>query len=108
MTPGSAIGPNEGITSCDGRFTLLQQDDGNLVLYMVGGEALWSTRTEGTAGRITYMQEDGNLVVYTPNGDPVWNSETAGHPGSWLAVQDDGNVVIREYGPIWASGTAGY
>ena len=108
MAPGRAIGVDEGITSCDGRFTLVQQGDGNLVLYMAGKGALWSTGTQGTAGRTTVMQEDGNLVMYTPGGKAVWNSGTWGHPGAWLGVQDDGNVVLYQYGALWNTGTAGH
>lgn len=108
MSPGQAIGANEGITSCDGRFTLIQQGDGNLVLYMAGGKALWSSKTAGTAGRTAVMQDDGNLVVYTPEGKPVWSSGTWGHPGAYLGVQNDGNVVIYQYGAIWSTGTSGH
>lgn len=108
MTPGSALGADQAISSCDGRFSLVQQGDGNLVLYMAGKGALWSSGTQGTAGRTTVMQDDGNLVVYTPEGKAVWNSGTWGHPGAWLAVQDDGNVVIYQYGAVWSTGTAGH
>lgn len=108
MAAGGALGENQGLTSCDGRFTLVQQGDGNLVLYMAGKGALWSSGTAGTKGRTMVMQDDGNLVVYTPDGKAVWNSGTWGHPGTWLAVQDDGNVVLYQYGAIWSTGTAGH
>lgn len=108
MKPGAALGVNQGLTSCDGRFTLIQQEDGNLVLYMANKGAIWASGTAGTAGRTAVMQGDGNLVVYTPDGKPVWDSGTWGHPGAWLAVQDDGNVVLYEYGAIWSTKTSGH
>lgn len=108
LAPGKALGVNESVTSCDGRFTLIQQDDGNLVLYMNGVGALWATGTDKTAATVTVMQEDGNLVVYTGEGKPLWDSHTWGNDGAWLAVQDDGNLVIYSSKAIWASGTDGY
>lgn len=108
LSPGEALGRDQGRTSCDGRFTLVQQSDGNLVLYENGGKALWATGTDGTAGSVAVMQEDGNLVVYTDDGKPVWDSGTWGHPGAWLAIQDDGNVVIYESKAIWDTGTWGH
>jgi lysozyme len=109
LAPGEALGADEGKTSCDGRFTLVQQSDGNLVLYQNdAGKALWSTGTNGTDGRVAVMQEDGNLVVYTGEGKPVWDSGTWGNPGAWLAIQDDGNAVIYTSKAIWDSGTAGH
>jgi hypothetical protein len=104
-----SLGADQGKSSCDGRFTLVQQGDGNLVLYQAGGKALWSTGTAGTDGRVTVMQGDGNLVVYTPAGKYLWASNTAGHPGATLAIQDDGNVVIYADGKaLWNTGTSGY
>jgi hypothetical protein len=108
LLPNQSLGADQGVSSCDGRFTLVQQSDGNLVLYQAGGIALWSTVTSGSKGRVTVMQEDGNLVSYTPDGQPVWFSKTAGYPGAWLAIQDDGNLVIYAGKAIWSSGTSGH
>lgn len=108
LQPGQQLDVNVGVTSCDGRFTLIQQGDGNLVLYQAGGFALWSSRTDGTPGRVAIMQGDGNFVVYTPEGTPVWNAGTFGHDGAFLRVQDDGNVVISGGGALWATGTSGH
>jgi hypothetical protein len=108
LVPGESLGADQGAASCDGRFTLLQQSDGNLVLYQNGGEALWSTDTYGSGGRVLAMQDDGNLVLYTADGYPVWASGTSGYPGAWLAIQNDGNLVIYHYRAIWASGTSGH
>jgi len=46
LNPGISLGVNESITSDDGRFTLILQGDGNLVLYYDinnNPRALWST-----------------------------------------------------------------
>jgi hypothetical protein len=107
------IGPDERFNrgdarqSCDGRFILIMQHDGNLVLYQ-GHEPLWHTGTHGTAATHTVMQGDGNLVVYDDGGGKAyWASDTHGNDGSALVVQDDGNLVIYngEGKALWASDT---
>ncbi len=99
----------QSATSPDGRFTLLMQGDGNLVLYWNGVGALWSTVTGGS--NITAkFQADGNLVLYTPGGSSIWQSGTGGNWAAKLFVQDDGNLVIyRGDGvAIWSSNTGGH
>ncbi len=100
------LAQGDSVDSCDGRFTLTLQSDGNLVLYKTGGKALWSSQTNGDDGYAMWMQADGNLVVYDPYGAPLWASGTNGHAGATLAVQDDGNVVLYDAGKaIWATHT---
>jgi hypothetical protein len=107
LSPGQTLGRNQSVRSCDGRYALVMQADGNLVLYR-SGRALWSTSTHGRGGSVATLQRDGNFVVYTPGGTPLWNSGTHRYPGSWLAVQDDGNVVIYSgRTPRWATYTQG-
>ena len=107
LTGGQGLGQNQSVKSCDGRFELIQQTDGNLVLYM-GAQALWAAGTFGGGGDTTAMQTDGNLVVYNA-GHALWAAGTYNNPGATLQVQDDGNLVIynAQNQPIWASNTAG-
>ena len=107
LVPGQVLLPNEGVTSCDGRFTLIQQSDGNLVLYKADVGALWSTSTQVSGNVATIMKDDGELVVYGPEWKVLWTSNTSGYPGAWLAVQDDGNLVLYHEKAIWNSGTWG-
>jgi GH25 family lysozyme M1 (1,4-beta-N-acetylmuramidase) len=102
---GDGLTMGQSVTSCDGRFMLVMQGDGNLVEY-VHGNPLFSTSTNGQAAALV-MQGDGNLVLYSSQGCPVWDTNTAGHSGASLAVQGDGNLVIYDVGgtPIWSSGT---
>jgi hypothetical protein len=100
-----ALGPNESVTSCDGRFSLVHQSDGNVVLYQEG-VARWSSRTAGKASSTLVMQGDGNLVLYGPWLNALWSSRTPGAANAFLAVQDDGNVVLYSNGqPRWSTGT---
>ncbi|HVY46673.1 MAG TPA: phage tail tip lysozyme, partial [Minicystis sp.] len=99
-TSCGAIDPGHGLTagtqvgSCDGRYTLAMQDDGNLVLYHNGVGAIWASNTYHRDGFNAVMQEDGNFVLYDTHDDPLWWSGTNGHGGAFLAVQDDGNLVV--------------
>lgn len=102
---GEGLLRGESMPSCDGRFKLSMQHDGNLVLYE-GKKALWATATNATDVFDVVMQHDGNLVVYSAHSAPLWASHTNGHQGAHLSVQDDGNLVVYKNGkPDWASNT---
>lgn len=75
------LGAGMSIVSQDGRFQLVMQTDGNLVLYGPTG-ALWWTSSNGP-GRTMLFQSDGNLVVYGPNGCSL------GHPPAEPWRRDD-------------------
>lgn len=104
LTANQALAPGQSLHSPDGRFVLVMQGDGNLVLYSSIG-ALWSSRTAGYPGAFAVLQADGNLVVYGPGHVPRFASGTSGGPDT-LVIQTDGNMVI--YGPggaRWATDT---
>jgi len=102
------MNPSQSRSSVDGRFSLVYQSDGNLVLYGPSGP-LWSSGTYGTSPGVVVMQNDGNLVVYDSGGTPRWASNTSGQTGSYCLIQSDGNfVVYRGFTPVWASNTGVY
>ncbi len=101
LRSGQMIYQGEALKSPNGRFKLVLQNDGNLVLYD-RGRALWSSGTNGKNARKLVMQSDGNLVLYGPNG-PVWATNTSGNRGAYLMLQDDGNLVI--YKAVWSTHT---
>ncbi|MBK7863732.1 MAG: peptidoglycan DD-metalloendopeptidase family protein [Archangiaceae bacterium] len=108
LAAGEALGVDGARSSCDGRFNLLLQSDGNLVLYQDGATPLWASGTVGSGADTAVMQTDGNFVLYA-GGAPVWHTWTFGHDGAVLAVQDDGNLVLYQGNTaLWASGTAGH
>lgn len=106
LMPGDLLRVDVPLVSQDGRFRLLYQSDGNLVLYAPTGP-LWASGTHGQPG-FCAMQGDGNFVVYNKAGQPRWASNTNGKPGAWLLVQNDGNMVIYSVTgkALWASNTA--
>lgn len=111
LSPGEFLvredvpGPSE-LVSTNGRYRLVLQADGNLVLYRKSdGKSLWASGTNGTAVRQAIMQSDGNFVIYGFNG-ALWASHTHGRSGCFLVVQDDGNIVIYQPStPQWATNT---
>jgi hypothetical protein len=107
LEPGQELLRGDWLTSQDGRFAFVLQDDGNLVLYGPRG-ALWASNTAGIAVRTAIMQHDGNLVLYGYDGRAVWHSNTYGQTDSRLVLQNDGNVVIYRSGAVWASNTMVY
>ncbi|KRD77214.1 alpha-lytic protease prodomain-containing protein [Lysobacter sp. Root983] len=99
---------NGTLTSCDQRFTLAIQGDGNLVLYKQNVGAIWANHVYGS-GHTLHMQTDGNLTVRDGAGQTRWASNTGGKRGAVLFVQNDGNVVVydHERKPLWQTNTAG-
>jgi hypothetical protein len=101
------LSPGGFLVSNSGRYQLLYQPDGNLVIYDHGNQnkALWASNTAGRDPLKTVMQSDGNLVIYGFEG-AQWSSRTAGKGNCNLVMQDDGNLVIYELNaPVWASNT---
>ncbi|MEW9555444.1 hypothetical protein [Nonomuraea sp. NPDC050783] len=92
LQSGKSLKAGQMVRSRNGKHVLVQQGDGNLVLYS-NDEPMWSSDTASSPGAITVMQKDGNLVVQKDH-EALWGSATADSPGAWLAVQDDGNLVI--------------
>lgn len=97
LVRGESLQVNQTKFSPDGRYRLLMQTDGNLVLYAVGGRALWHTATHGTGATRATLQHDGNLVLYTSAGVPKWHTATHGTAADRLVVRNDANLVL--YGP---------
>jgi hypothetical protein len=99
---------NQFLRSANGRYRLVMQQDGNLVLYGPSGRPLWSSNTVGRGANHLRMQGDGNLVIYNGSNRAVWTSNTPRHYSAYLIVQNDGNVVIYNGStPIWSTNTAG-
>ena len=107
LVPGQVLAPGQILYSCDGRFQLQLQTDGNIVLRIVDYVALWSSATHGTSPSGLVMQEDGNLVLYSTDGHALWHAGTHGHPGALTVLQDDGNLVVYQGDQaLWNTGPA--
>jgi hypothetical protein len=97
--------PGESLTSSNGRYQMLFQSDGNLVVYAAGGRVVWASSSYAPGGAFV-AQSDGNLVIYSASGAPVWASRTAS-AASTLVMQDDGNLVdysATAGAAVWSTG----
>jgi len=116
LPAGQRLLRGQELVSPSGRFHLVMQADGNLVIYdgAPGQNPIWATGTwnQTDQRRPTHadMQTDGNFVLYNDANQPAWAAGVVGSTfiNPYLEMQDDGNLVIYHNGrtPIWASGTA--
>lgn len=98
LASGQSLTPGQSLVSCDQRYRLTFQNDGNILLYGTGYLPLWATKTAGKGGVKLTMQNDGNLVLYTASRVPVWaSSEFGGKYGASqrLILGNEGNLEIR-------------
>ncbi|MEV0828015.1 hypothetical protein [Nonomuraea rubra] len=104
LPSGDVLRPGQSIQSANGRYKLIQQEEGNAVLYD-GQRSLFTTPTAGHPGARSIMQAEGNWVVVDRNNKALWSTKTAGNPGAWLAVSNDGRVIIysKDNKPLWTS-----
>jgi nucleoid-associated protein YgaU len=116
LRAGESLGIDQKLTSSNGKYTLIMQGDGNLVLYTESNTPVWSTKTQGSGAVRASLQDDGNLVLYTKEVErrfrrdvpvAVWASKTSGEHVR-LILQDDRNLVVytADGRALWASGTA--
>ncbi|WP_201276798.1 hypothetical protein [Microbulbifer sp. ALW1] len=110
LEKGQKLLPGERITSTNGNYYLIMQNDGNLVLYKKvgsGKEALWSSKTTGKPSARAVMQWDGNFVIYSTSSGALWSSNTHVNDPAKLRMQNDGNLVIYKTDgtPIWSTKT---
>jgi len=108
LKAGERLEVNQALVSKCGRFKLVLQPHGNVILYKMIPtlHPLWSTPTakHGIGHRyFFYMQGNGNIVLYKDQVHPkhaIWHSKTNGKSGanSRLVVQGDGNLVgVSDY-----------
>lgn len=109
LTSGQSLPSGQYLRSTNGKYIVLLQGDGNLVIYTPGYHVLWASHSGGKGATSAVMQGDGNLVLYTSGNAPVWHTATNGNGASYLIMQNDGNFVIYTNAglPKWQSGTSG-
>jgi hypothetical protein len=101
---------DDSLVSANGRFELVLQQDGNLVLHeRATGRVLWETHTSGHEAAHAIMQADGDFVLYDVDGHPIWDSETREPawlpaPRLWLKLLDNGTIAICRVSVVFAGG----
>jgi hypothetical protein len=94
MDGGQQLRAGQELWSPDGRYRLIYQSDGNLVIYHKDGTPVWWTGTNGTTPGTAVMQTDGNFVVYDAAGAPKWHTYTFGNAGAYLSMQNNASAVV--------------
>ena len=92
-------------TANQGGSRLVNQSDGNFVLYSPDNRALWNSGTSGRGATTVLTQTDGNVVSYA-GASPVWNTYTAGGV-SRLASSSAVAFARRQLGKPYVYGSAG-
>jgi hypothetical protein len=98
LLPGETLGAGEELTSQNGDYRLILEEDGALVLRTHLGGDLWvAPKKAGPRSSLT-LDEWGRLVLLTAGGEPAWLSEGSGdavEPGvaALAVVQDTGHFV---------------
>jgi hypothetical protein len=101
--------PNQHLTSANGKYRLVFQPDGNLVLQrQTDHTQLWASDTAKKNGKRLVLGSDGNLRLETHGKTPAWTSDTGSSRVNRLTVHDDGNVAMYDTAnkQIWSTGTS--
>lgn len=105
LEPGGSLVPGQSVASTNGRFRLVFQRDGNLVV-LGDGSVQWTSGTAGL-GADRVVLRNGVLEMFRSlqwGSEMVWKSRSVGAGGAVLSVRDEGGVVIRREGsPIFWS-----
>lgn len=103
LAAGVNLPVNSWVPSQNGRYGLLFQQSGNLVVYRLDRSPfmpLWNSATFNSGGVNLRLGNDGVLRLFDSASRVIWQ---AGEPGAfshcYMLMQDDGNLVIyRENG----------
>lgn len=108
LGPGSSLQKGDYLQSQNGKYTLIMQTDGSLVIYRVAdGKVIYSMEKRG---EFAVMQTDGNFVEYASNGRWLWATHTEVSTGEQRIayLRDDGSLIISCLLPLviayWSSG----
>lgn len=104
LISGTAI---DRLVSPNGRYTLLLQRDGNLVLYDPTGVATWAASWDAVHWafgdpamfhRLCLQSRDGHLVIYNSKGFATWWSNTNSVPPavSSLSLANNGRLTLED------------
>jgi hypothetical protein len=98
LTEGQKLEKGGSLTSQNGVYTLILQDDGDLVRY-ARDQAVWATDTNGQEVVRADVQTDGNFVLYTPD-KPGWHTDTKGKKDVKLVLQGVRRYPVGDLGAL--------
>jgi hypothetical protein len=89
LASGKSLQINERITSTNGRFFAIMQEDGNFCVYQNPDgiqNNVWSTGTQGLGAVRIDMQSDGFLVLRDTNGKHTWFTGSTDNGGAYAKM----------------------
>jgi len=102
LKSGEELNRNEPLKSADGRYELLLQDDGNLVIYGTtdpdhnNKRVIWESGTVGSGATTLVLQGDGNLVLYDADFNKVWATNTNQGKATHLLLSNEGCMELYQ------------
>ncbi|BAY60188.1 hypothetical protein NIES22_02460 [Calothrix brevissima NIES-22] len=96
LFPGQFLLPNDYLTSPNGQYKLIYQNDGNLVLYnrFSGNLPVWSSNTSGNSAGMVMLDPQGMLRMYDVDWNQVWSGGRSCN-GGYIKVLDSGEFVVN-------------
>ena len=117
---GQYLMNGQALVSNNGRFKIVMQDDGNLVIYIDSCKIckraetpIWASRSQhkGYAPYKLVMQGDNHLCIYSACGACIWANGMHGKGRGKVEarMQDDGNFVVydEDEAAVWCTRTDG-
>ena len=104
--------PGRILRSHNGKFRMIMQHGGNLVLYNDADWPLWASGTHGHEGAYAMLRHTQRLWVYSSSSTVLWSSPIVRRKGEspvYCVMQDDGNFVLYDSRnrPLFATATEG-
>lgn len=93
LSAGQTLTPGKQLQSANGRFELIYQADGDLVLKDAG-HFVWHTRTAGEPAGAATMQADGEFCLVGPDNTGYWGTKTGGATNAKLLLSDAGSLSV--------------
>jgi len=105
LAAGESLGAGASKRSIGAAYTLVNQLDGNLVLYRTNAAPRWASNTATATPGVTALQGDGNLVVYDQSGRALFSTGTHGNTGAALFIDVNGrlSIVTTAGRELWSS-----
>lgn len=103
LRAGDRLSVGESLWSPGERVRLELQDDGNLVVKIVGYGPVYDLGTVGSRGQYVKITQAGGFALYAADGEQI---RSWGEKGTRLMMQDDANLCLYpdDGKAVWAAG----